>query len=158
MHYLKSTLYNIIRWFTEPMGQKTRRPSIWRSKYFFFTISYRLVAFKILYFHFCNFIKKINWKDFCKEFCKKSWKKIILEKSDAWLTIRLSHRPRDPAYYIVNWRIFDAKFKSLKRYVDFSKNQRTQPSMKSPNIELILAQRTRACCGIIMRKHPLLLL
>ena len=43
--------------------------------------------------------------DFCKEFCKKSWKKIILGTSDAWSTIRLSHRPSDPAYYIVNWRI-----------------------------------------------------
>ena len=33
-------------------------------------------------------------------------KKIILETSDAWSTIRLSHRPSNPAYYIVNWRIF----------------------------------------------------
>ena len=39
---------------------------------------YRLRALKTLYFYFCNFIKKnkkINWKDFFKEFCKKSWKK-----------------------------------------------------------------------------------
>ena len=45
----------------------------------------------------------MNWKDFCKDFCKKSWKKIILgtSDSDAWSTIRLSHRPSDPAYYIV---------------------------------------------------------
>ena len=37
---------------------------------------YRLGALKSLYFYFCNFIKnkKINWKDFCKEFRKKSWK------------------------------------------------------------------------------------
>ena len=47
----------------------------------------------------------MNWKDFWKEFCKKSWKKVILGTSDAWLTIRLSHRPSDPLYYIVNWRI-----------------------------------------------------
>ena len=35
---------------------------------FFFIISYRL------YFYFCKIIKKnkkINWNDFCKEFCKK---------------------------------------------------------------------------------------
>ena len=31
--------------------------------------------------------------------------KILLGTSDAWSTIRLSHRPSDPAYYIVNWRI-----------------------------------------------------
>ena len=41
-----------------------------------------------------------------KGFCKKSWKKIILGTSDAWSAIRLSHRPSDPAYYIVSWRIF----------------------------------------------------
>ena len=43
---------------------------------FFFIISYRLRALKTLYFHFCNLIKKIkiNWKGFCKEFCKILWK------------------------------------------------------------------------------------
>ena len=42
---------------------------------FFFILFKKLRALKTLYF--CNFIKKrkINWKDFCKEFCKKSWKK-----------------------------------------------------------------------------------
>ena len=59
------------------------RPRVWCSNHYF----YRLRALKTLYFHFCNFIKKIymkiNWKDFCKEFCKKSWKKIILGTSDA---------------------------------------------------------------------------
>ena len=32
-------------------------------------------------------------------------KKIMLGTSDAWLTIRLSQRSSNPAYYIVNWRI-----------------------------------------------------
>ena len=43
--------------------------------------------------------------DFGKEFCKISWKKIILGTSDTWSTMRLSHRPSNPVYYIVNWRI-----------------------------------------------------
>ena len=30
------TICNIIHWFAGPMGQMTRRPSIWCSKYFFF--------------------------------------------------------------------------------------------------------------------------
>ena len=62
---------------------------------FFYTF-YRLRALKTVYFYFCNFIKKskkINWKDFCKVFCKQSWKKIILGTSESWSTIHLSHRP-----------------------------------------------------------------
>ena len=51
----------------------------------------------------------MNWKAFSKVFCKKSWKKIMLGTSDAWSTIRLSHRPNDPTYYIVNWQIFRGK-------------------------------------------------
>ena len=42
---LNQTIYNIICWFTGPMGQKTHQPSFWRSKYFFFTISYKLFIF-----------------------------------------------------------------------------------------------------------------
>ena len=90
------------------MGQTTRWPSVWRSKYFFFIISYRLRALKTLHFHICNFIKKINWKGFCKELCKILWKKIILGTSDAWSTSRLSHRPSELAYYIVNRRILNS--------------------------------------------------
>ena len=70
-----------------------------------FCTFYRLRALKTLYFYFCNSIKKINWKEFCKELCKKSWKNIILGTSDTWSIIRLSHRQSDPAYYIVNWQI-----------------------------------------------------
>ena len=44
--------------------------------------------------------KKMNWKDFCKAFFKKLWKKIILGTSNAWLMSRSSNRPSDP--YILN--------------------------------------------------------
>ena len=47
----------------------------------------------------------------------------------------------------------DVKFKSLKKYVDFKQKSKKSTSYESPNIEMIAAQRTRAC-GIIMRKHP----
>ena len=33
-------------------------------------------------------------------------KEIILGTSYAWSTIRLFHRPSNPAYYIVDWRIY----------------------------------------------------
>ena len=36
-------------------------------------------------------------------------KKIMLGTSDAWWMSRLSHQPSKPAYYIVDWRIFDIK-------------------------------------------------
>ena len=45
------TIYNMIRWFAGPMWQTIRRPSVWRSKYFFI-ISYRLRALKTHYFSF----------------------------------------------------------------------------------------------------------
>ena len=35
----------------------------------------------------------------------KNYEKKILGTSDAWLTSRLSHRPSEPAYYIVDCRI-----------------------------------------------------
>ena len=44
---------------------------------------------------------------FGNNFARNYEKKIILGTSDTWLTIRLSHRPSNPANYIVNWRIFD---------------------------------------------------
>ena len=34
-------------------------------------------------------------------------KKIILGTSDAWTTIHLSQQTSKPAYYILDWRIFD---------------------------------------------------
>ena len=36
-----------------------------------------LSALKTLYFYFCKVMKNKNWKDSCKEFCKKLWKKIL---------------------------------------------------------------------------------
>ena len=38
-------------------------------------------------------------------------KKKILGTSDTWSTSRLSHRPSDPAYYIVDCRISDNQIK-----------------------------------------------
>ena len=72
-----SSIYNIIRWYGSMTGQKTRWPSVWCSKHYFFIISYRLRADKTIYFCFLNLQKnkKINWKGFCKKFCKILWKK-----------------------------------------------------------------------------------
>ena len=68
--------YNtLVRWAD---GTNDSSSKLLTFQVFFFIISYRLRALKTLYFHFCNFIKKneeINWKGFCKEFCKKLWKK-----------------------------------------------------------------------------------
>ena len=64
-----------------------------------------LRALKTLYFHFCNSIKEINCKCFCKQFCKILGRKIVLGTSDTWWTSRLSHRPSKTVYYIVDRRI-----------------------------------------------------
>ena len=45
-------------------------------------------------------------------------KKIILGTSDAWSMIRLSHRPSDPAYYIVNWRISELERQASASWLD----------------------------------------
>ena len=44
-------------------------------------------------------------KGFLQRILQEIMKKILLGKSDTWSTIHLSHRPSNPAYYIVNWRI-----------------------------------------------------
>ena len=51
-----------------------------------------LRARKTLYFYCCKVIKK-NERTFCKEFCKKLWKKIILGTSDARSMNPSSQRP-----------------------------------------------------------------
>ena len=61
------------------------------------------MALKTLYFYFCKFIKKyfkINWKDFCKEFCRNYEKIIILGTTDAWSMRPLSQQPSNLAYHI----------------------------------------------------------
>ena len=68
----QSTIYYdglLGRWDNGIVNQESDVPSI-ISLYTF----YRLRALKTIYFYFCNFIKnkKMNYKDFCKEFCKKS--------------------------------------------------------------------------------------
>ena len=101
------------------MGQTTHRPSVWCSKYyFFFIISYRLRALKTLYFYICKVMKnkKINWKDFCKEFRKNLWKKKILETSDDWSPSRLAQWPS-----VLYWRLTD--FKSMWLNIKNANNQ-----------------------------------
>ena len=72
--------------------------------FFFFRLFIDLEYSKLFNFIFVILQKnnKMNWKALCKIFCKKWWKKNNTWTSDAWLTICLSHRPSDPAYYIVN--------------------------------------------------------
>ena len=67
---IDQSIYNIIHWVAGLMGQTTHR----RSKYYFlFIILHRLRAFKSLYF--CKVKKRINLKDFCKEFSRNYEKK-----------------------------------------------------------------------------------
>ena len=50
-------------------------------------------------------IEKIIERVFAKNFARFYENKIILGASDAWLISRLSHRPSEPAYYIVDFWI-----------------------------------------------------
>ena len=63
-----------------------------------------LRALKTLYFHFCKAIKK-NWKDFCKEFFKKLWK-----KNSTWNIRRLVNETIVPSTQqpsVLYWRFLD---------------------------------------------------
>ena len=68
---------SLLRWDKWIVDQASNVPSI-----ILFIIFYRLRALKTCYFWFCKFIKKKkkNWNSFCKEFCKKLWKK----PNDTW--------------------------------------------------------------------------
>ena len=59
---------------------------------------------------------KIYWKCFLKNFETFFEKKVILGISDTWMKSCLSHRPRQPGYYIVDWQICRRKSHQLKRY------------------------------------------
>ena len=94
-HSKNHLIFNIICCIAGSMGQTTHWLNVWCSKYYWFSyffIQNSLLLFLLMY-------KKINWKDFCKEFWKKVWKIIILGTSDTWSTSRLSHWPNEPAYY-----------------------------------------------------------
>ena len=45
---------------------------------------------------------------------KRNYEKKILGMSDAWSTSRLSYRPSEPAYYIVDCQIFIYGFKTFQ--------------------------------------------
>ena len=68
------TFFNMIRWLAGTNDSLTKH--LMFQALFFFIISYWLRALKSLYFYFCKIIekKKMNWNNFCKEFCKKLWK------------------------------------------------------------------------------------
>ena len=56
-------------------------------------------------------------KVFLKEFWNIFWKKNnTWNISDTWMKSCLSHRPRQPGYYIVDWQICRRKSHQLKRY------------------------------------------
>ena len=54
----------------------------------------------------------VHWADGTNDSLTKNFerfykKNVILGTSDAWLTSRLSHRPSEPAYYVVDCRILN---------------------------------------------------
>ena len=74
----------------------------------FFIISHRLRALKLFFFIFIKLEKiEINWNDFCKEFCKKLWKKISLGTSDTWSLVLLYKRTSVQSYSIIDGRILN---------------------------------------------------
>ena len=84
------TIYNIICWFAGSLGQMTRRPSLWWSKYYFFFHNFLQnsfqKSFQFTFLFFYNFTKiRINSYE-------TIMKKIMLGTSDAWSTSHLSQQ------------------------------------------------------------------
>ena len=110
---------------------------------------------KLFTFIFVFFLKKnkqIDWKYFCKEFCKKSWKKIMLGTSDAWLMIHFSHRPSDWAWIylrLTNFKIW--KTNSVLSYYcideDPSERRRRNVEAKTHNFS---RPKMRGGCGSLL--------
>ena len=104
------------------MAQMNRWPSVWCSKYYFFSWFLAKFFSKFLSIYFLIFfykITKMKIKNFECPKSIKSMKKIILGTSDSWSTIRLSHRPSNPAYYIEDCRISNVVTNLL---LDFKKS------------------------------------
>ena len=118
---INQSIFNIIRWIDGPNDSLTKR--LMFQVLFFFIISYKLRALKTLYFIFFVIKKlKINWKDFCKEFCEKLWKKKkILGTSDTWLMSRSSQQPS-----VLYWRLSDFWF---VEYCQTSPNKNKSPNL-----------------------------
>ena len=126
-------------WVAGPIGQTNRRPSVWCSKHYFLWLFIDLGHSKLFTFIFVFFKKnrKIDWKYFCKEFCKKSLKKIILGTSDAWSTIHLSHRPSNPE---IEGFLVDA---SQQRENENERKRKTQKKTSSYKVTNFLGRGTR---------------
>ena len=79
--YKNLSIYNIIRWFAGPMGQTTRWPSVWCSKYYFFFhkilqnslqkhfqfIFWKITKMKIKSFECPNSIRNWNFRHLVNE-------------------------------------------------------------------------------------------
>ena len=126
------SIYNIICWFAGPMGQTTRRPCFWCSKYFFFIESCKILC-KTLSIYISYKITKIRIKSFeCPKSIRKFEKK-VLGTSDTWSMSRLSDRSSKPAYYIVDCRISE-RCNALRRHIDFFVFIYKNPKLREPKL------------------------
>ena len=85
MHSINPTLFNMILWVTRSIVSLTRclMVQVLKIKQWGCWLGLKVLRLKRLLFVFIFVklwnIEKMNWKDFCKEFCKKLWK-----KNNAW--------------------------------------------------------------------------
>ena len=91
-------------WVAGLLGQTTRWPSVWCSKYYFLFIIFCKILCKNLFnLFFYNFTKIKSFE--CPKSIRSNEKKIVLRAWDAWLMSRLVYRPSNPAYHIEDCRI-----------------------------------------------------
>ena len=67
-----SSIYNIIHWFNGLMGQTTRQPSVWCSKYYFFLIKSCKIICKNPFYFFMK-IKSFQCPKPIRNYEKNTW-------------------------------------------------------------------------------------
>ena len=104
------SIYNILLGLARPIGQTTRQPRVWCSKYNFFRKIFQNSLQKVFQFFFCK-ITKMKIKSF-------EWPKSIrnCEKIYTWKVSCLSHWRSRSAYYIVDCRICKSVLNSRHRW------------------------------------------
>ena len=93
--------YNPLDWCVDWTNDSLIECLMFQALFFSYFLTDLEYILKTLYFYYKR--KKINWNNFCKEFCKKSWKKIILGTLDTWSMSRVGPLTQQPS--VSYWRL-----------------------------------------------------
>ena len=110
------SIYKVIRWLAGPMGQTTRRPSVWCSKYYFFFHNFLQILKKSFNLFFYNFTK-IKIKSFeCPKSKPATHCFISIYQNNTWTIRCLGDETIDPATQHIILKIIILKIVVLQKW------------------------------------------